>query len=367
MRQPRNFTTDRCYHLVSRIANRAFYLSEEERTRFVDRMWRVAYFSCIDILAYCVMNNHFHILVYVPPERELPEDEVLARVRSLYFGDRLAAFERMWAMQLVYDDPEKRKPFLARYTARMWSVSEFMKTLKQLTSQSFNSRRDHTGTIWESRFHARMMTPEEKLVLMKVAGYIDRNPVKARLVKWPDEYRWCGFAAACAGDMRCIKGYRFIYTFALEDWSQVRELHEISIGLALKELEDDQEAREAFGSYGGSRLSVTADRLEGMRTRRRERMEMEFAATTPNSMPKIIKRGNRRVAHDILTVLAEGPRRPVEIRDALGIASANYFTACYLTPMRRDGYIELVDSTNPYSSRQAYRITPKGREAIGNV
>ena len=41
MRQPRNFATDRYYHLVSRIANRAFYLSEEERTRFVERMWRV--------------------------------------------------------------------------------------------------------------------------------------------------------------------------------------------------------------------------------------------------------------------------------------------------------------------------------------
>ena len=38
MRQPRNFATDRCCHLVSRIANRAFYLSAEERTRFVERI-----------------------------------------------------------------------------------------------------------------------------------------------------------------------------------------------------------------------------------------------------------------------------------------------------------------------------------------
>ena len=146
MRQPRNFATDRCYHLVSRIANRAFYLSEEERTRFVERMWRVAYFSCVDVLAYCVMDNHFHILAYVPPQRELSEDEVLARVRTLYLGDRLVAFEKDWALQLAHDDPEKRRQFLARYIARMWSASEFMKTLKQLTSQSFNSRRDHVGT-----------------------------------------------------------------------------------------------------------------------------------------------------------------------------------------------------------------------------
>ena len=40
MRHPRNFVPDRCYHLISRIANRAFYLGEDERTRFVARMWR---------------------------------------------------------------------------------------------------------------------------------------------------------------------------------------------------------------------------------------------------------------------------------------------------------------------------------------
>ena len=66
MRHPRNFQTDRCYHLVSRVAHRALYLDEEERTRFVERMRRVAYFSCVEILAYCVMSNHFHVLVYVP-------------------------------------------------------------------------------------------------------------------------------------------------------------------------------------------------------------------------------------------------------------------------------------------------------------
>ena len=36
MRALRNFKPDRCYHLISRIANRAFYLTDEERTRF----WR---------------------------------------------------------------------------------------------------------------------------------------------------------------------------------------------------------------------------------------------------------------------------------------------------------------------------------------
>ena len=66
MRALRNFKPDRCYHLISRIANRAFYLTDDERTRFVERLWRVAKFSGIEVLAYCFMSNHFHLLVHLP-------------------------------------------------------------------------------------------------------------------------------------------------------------------------------------------------------------------------------------------------------------------------------------------------------------
>ena len=66
MRPLRNFKTNQCCHLISRIANRAFFLNDEEKTRFVERLWRVATFSCVEVLEYCFMSNHFHILVYVP-------------------------------------------------------------------------------------------------------------------------------------------------------------------------------------------------------------------------------------------------------------------------------------------------------------
>ena len=85
MRKLRNFSTDRCYHLVSRVANKAFYFTEEERGRFVERMWRIAYFACIEVVAYCVMSNHFHILVYVPHLRGSPHQWG----RTLGFNNKL--------------------------------------------------------------------------------------------------------------------------------------------------------------------------------------------------------------------------------------------------------------------------------------
>ena len=87
-----------------------------------------------------------------------------------------------------------------------------MKTLKQDATMSYNGRRVHTGTIWESRFRVKTCEPDEKAELMNMAGYIDRNPVKAKMVRWPDEYEWCSFAAAARGDARCVDGYRFIYS-----------------------------------------------------------------------------------------------------------------------------------------------------------
>ena len=42
-------------------------------------MRRRASSSCVEVLAYCFMSNHFHILVYVPDPRELSDDELLAR------------------------------------------------------------------------------------------------------------------------------------------------------------------------------------------------------------------------------------------------------------------------------------------------
>ena len=76
MRPLRNFKTNQCCHLISRIARRAFFLDDEEKTRFVERLWRVATFSGVEVLTYCIMSNHFHILVCVPRSLENGSDKV---------------------------------------------------------------------------------------------------------------------------------------------------------------------------------------------------------------------------------------------------------------------------------------------------
>ena len=82
MRALRSFKPDRWYHLISRIANRAFCLTDEERTRFVERLWRVAKFSGIEVPAYCLMSDHFHLLVHLPEAPELGDGELFDRIAA---------------------------------------------------------------------------------------------------------------------------------------------------------------------------------------------------------------------------------------------------------------------------------------------
>ena len=74
----------------------------------------------------------------------------------------------------------------------------------------------------------------------------------------------------------------------------------------------------------------------------RRRNFARFEQSLPDRVPHLLEKGSDKVAYDILKQLADGPRRPAELRAALGIASANFFTARYLTPLAKSGYIAVA-------------------------
>ena len=84
-------------------------------------------------------------------------------------------------------DPESAafRDYRASFLRRMWNASEFMKTLKQRYTMSFNGRRDHHGTMWESRYRVRVKDPGEFGMMMAESGYVDANPVNAGMAVWP--------------------------------------------------------------------------------------------------------------------------------------------------------------------------------------
>ena len=192
MRRCRINLPNRCYHLISRVAHRAYFLDEGERTRLVDFVRRVAEFSGVKLLAYSVMSNHFHVFVNIGRPEPLSDAEIVRRYR-------------------------------ASFLRRMWNASEFMKTLKQRYTMSFNGRRDHHGTMLESRYRVRVKDPAECGMMLAESGYVDANPVNAGIVDWPDGYEWCSCAAACRGDETARSGYDFVYGGKGRPWSELED------------------------------------------------------------------------------------------------------------------------------------------------
>ena len=194
------------YHVVSRIANKAFLLDDAEKKRvFVNMMHRAADFSGVDVITYVVMDNHFHLCLKIPErEGEVPESEILRRVGVLYGKDRRDALERRLAGCREEGDDAAADAELARLRSRMGDLSEFMKTFKQRVSQWYNSNYGHEGTLWGGRFKSVLV--EDGRYLRNLAAYIHGNPIRAGLVTRAADYEWSAPGAAAKGDIRARKG-----------------------------------------------------------------------------------------------------------------------------------------------------------------
>ena len=74
MRQPRLKAPDdwahAYYHCVSRVVERRFALGEEEKQQFIHFMRLYEKFCQVRVISYCLMSNHFHLLVEVPAKPE---------------------------------------------------------------------------------------------------------------------------------------------------------------------------------------------------------------------------------------------------------------------------------------------------------
>ena len=194
------------YHVVSRIANKAFLLNNDEKKEvFVNMLHRAADFSGVDVITYVVMDNHFHLCVRVPKrEGEIPESEILRRVGVLYGEDRRAALEKRLAGFREEGDDTAIAAELEKLGARMGDLSEFMKTLKQRVSQWYNSNYSHEGTLWSGRFKSVLV--EDGRYLNNLIAYIHGNPIRAGIVTRAADYKWSAPGAAAKGDARAKKG-----------------------------------------------------------------------------------------------------------------------------------------------------------------
>ncbi|MBT3786218.1 hypothetical protein HOF92_14685, partial [bacterium] len=69
------------------------------------------------------------------------------------------------------------------------SISRFMQELQQTFSRWYNKRNNRIGYFWSSRFKSILVSKGESQLVC--SSYIDLNPIRAGIVRKPEEYRWC--------------------------------------------------------------------------------------------------------------------------------------------------------------------------------
>lgn len=223
-----------CYHVMSRVVDRQMVLGGVEKEKFRRLMRSVASFSGVKVLTYAILDNHFHILVEVPEPEELSDKELIERLKHLYDRDHVSRIAGWIHGYREAGADGAADAVKARYTRRMYDLSEYVKTLKQKYTQWHNKRRGRRGTLWEERFKSVMIQPDRARegqrdnALLTMAAYIDLNAVRAGIVVDPKDYRYCGYGEACGGSRPARAGLAGIfaqYGRTEKAWQAVESLY----------------------------------------------------------------------------------------------------------------------------------------------
>jgi putative transposase len=159
------------YHVMSRTALDGFPLGDVEKDFMLDLIRRYATLYLVEIIGFCLMGNHFHILVKMIPEYKFSDEDIKNRYLGFYDDDR------------VFNDG-----LIPSLRMKLSSLSEFVREIKVGFARYYNRRHNRRGYFWGDRFKSVIVEKGETLI--NCLAYIDLNPLRAGLVKRPEEYRW---------------------------------------------------------------------------------------------------------------------------------------------------------------------------------
>jgi len=183
------------YHCVARCVRRAFLCGvdshsgqsyEHRRAWLEDRLLELPKVFAIDIAAYAIMSNHYHVILHINTDRAKAwsDYEIVERWHQLFNGTVLSqkylkneghlSKVEMMMFQLTIDE----------WRLRLQDISWFMRILNEGIAREANAEDGCTGRFWEGRFKSQALLDEA--ALMACMAYVDLNPVRAGMAKTPE-------------------------------------------------------------------------------------------------------------------------------------------------------------------------------------
>lgn len=189
------------YHVVNRCVRRAFLCGDDRLTGqnfdhrrgwIAERVKQLSSVFAIDVAAYAVMSNHYHLVLRVDAERAegWSREEVLRRWTQLFDGPVLV--QRLQAAEEAGEEADFDPATLARidewaetYRTRLMDISWFMRVLNETIARQANAEDKVTGRFWEGRFKSQALLDEQ--AILTAMTYVDLNPIRAAMAETPED------------------------------------------------------------------------------------------------------------------------------------------------------------------------------------
>jgi REP element-mobilizing transposase RayT len=182
------------YHCVARCVRRAWLWGKDEyagrdyshRKKWViDRLAELAEIFAIEICAYAVMSNHYHLVVFVDREKakRWTQEEVIRRWSRVHQPPPL--IQRYREPDVLASEREAAQKIIETWRERLFDISWFMRHLNEHLARRANAEDQCTGRFWEGRFKSQALLDEAGL--LTAMAYVDLNPIRAGIVNTPEQ------------------------------------------------------------------------------------------------------------------------------------------------------------------------------------
>jgi REP element-mobilizing transposase RayT len=182
------------YHVVARCVRRAWLWGFDEyagrdyshRKEWVlERLSALASVFAIDICAYAVMSNHYHLVLRVDQRRakSWTQNEVVDHWTKLHSTPTLVA--RWQQGECGEAECEVVERLIQLWRRRLTDISWYMRSLNEHLARRANAEDGCKGRFWEGRFKSQALLDEAGLLTAMV--YVDLNPIRAQIARTPEE------------------------------------------------------------------------------------------------------------------------------------------------------------------------------------
>jgi REP element-mobilizing transposase RayT len=182
------------YHCISRCVRRAFLCGTDSLTGFdfshrrqwiVDRIKLLCSVFAVDLFAYAIMSNHYHIVIRIDADqvKAWSDEEVANRWMQIFSGP-LLMHQYLGNADLTETELEYVTDLFDTWRHRLCDLSWFMRCLNEPIARMANAEDHCTGRFWEGRFKSQALLDDR--ALLACMAYVDLNPIRAAMAKTPE-------------------------------------------------------------------------------------------------------------------------------------------------------------------------------------